>query len=122
MNKTEDSQNEAPPVMDQLHSMMKALEESNKQLQPLVDFHKAMESSREDDLRMFWDVKVVQGKDTPFASVQGSSSMPKALAPKMAPRAPGNIEKEVFEKIIAPLMSAVMDKIEMPFVEKPSEQ
>ena len=70
---------------------------------------------------MFWDVKILQGENTPFASVEGSSSMPKALAPKMAPLTPGNIQEEISQKIIIPLMNAVLDKIEVevPEVEVP---
>ncbi|MEX2580598.1 MAG: hypothetical protein WD342_16190 [Verrucomicrobiales bacterium] len=121
MNKPEDSQNEAPPEIDQLRSLLKALEEQNEQIQPLIDFHKAMESAKEDDIRMFWDVKIVRGEDTPFASVQGSSSMPDALARKMAPLTPGNIQKEVSQKIVEPLISAVLDKLVKPEVENLSE-
>ena len=124
MNKRKDSQNEAPPVLDQLRSILEALEERNKEFQPLIDFHKALEFFKEDDLRMFWDVNIVRGKDTPFASNRGSSSMPDALAPKMAPLAPGNIQKEVSQKIITPLMNKVLDKleVEVPEVESPNPQ
>ena len=118
------SQKKDLPTMDQLDSIMKAAEESSAQLQPIIDFHKAMESAEEDDIRMHWDIKIVRGKDTPFASVQGSTSMPRMLARKMVPLAPGNIEKEVHQKIITPLMNAVLDKIEfdVPDVENPNPQ
>ena len=119
------SQNKDLPTMDQLDSIMKAAEESSAQLQPIIDFHKAMESAEEDDIRMHWDIKIVRGKDTPFASVQGSTSMPRMLARKMVPLAPGNIEKEVHQKITSPLMETVLDELgfEVPGVEKsPSQQ
>ena len=122
MSKRKDSQNEASPEMDLIQSMLKAFEECNKELQPLFDFHRAIESAKDDDLRMFWDVRIVQGKNTPFASIQGSSSMPKALGQKMAPSAPSNIENEVIQKIIEPLVSIVMIKVESPFLKEPSEQ
>ena len=113
MNKVKKvSQNKDLPAMDQLDSIMKNIEESKAQLQPVIDFHKAMEPAEEDDIRMCWDIKIVRGKDTPFASVQGSSSMPRMLARKMAPLAPGHIEKEVRQKIITPLMNEVMDKFD----------
>ena len=89
MNKVKNSQNKAQPEGDPLETTMNAVQEVMQRLQPLTDFHQAMEFSTDDDLRMFWDVKIVQGKDTLFASVQGSSSMPKALARKMMPRTPG---------------------------------
>ena len=113
--------NEASPEMDLIQSMLKAFEECNKELQPLFDFHRAIESAKDDDLRMFWDVRIVQGKNTPFASIR-SSSMPKALGQKMAPSAPSNIEKEVIQKIIEPLMGIVMHEVERPFLKEPSEQ
>jgi hypothetical protein len=123
MTKPKDSHNKTLPEDDHLETTVNALQEMTEQLQPLIDFHQAMESSTDDDLRMFWDVKIVQGEDTPFASVQGSSSMPKALAKKMVPLAPSNIQKEVHQKIIEPLMSAMLDKFEVPpEVESPSPQ
>lgn len=122
MNKRKESQSGTPPEMDKLHSMMKTLEETSEQLQPLVDFHKAMESAKEDDLRILWDIRIVRGKETLFIRNQGSSSMPGALAPKMAPLAPSNIQKDISQKITTPLMNAVVDKIEIPGVEKTSEQ
>ena len=124
MLKTKNSQNKAQPEDDRLETTLNAVQEAMQRLQPLTDFHQAMESSTDDDLRMFWDVKIVQGKDTPFASVQGSSSMPHALARKMMPRTPGNIQDEVHQKIITPLMTAMLDKLEfeVPEVESPSPQ
>lgn len=122
MKKGKDSQNEASPEMDLIHSIVKTCEMYKEELQPIFDFHKAIESANDDDLRMFWDVRIVQGKSTPFASVQGSSSMPRALSQKMAPSAPSNIEKEVIQKIILPLMGIVMHEVERPFLEEPSEQ
>ena len=71
---------------------------------------------------MFWDVRILRGKNTPFASIQGSSSMPRALSQKMAASAPSNIEKEVTQKIIVPLISIVMHEVERPFLKEPSEQ
>ena len=122
MSKRKDSQNEASPEMDLIHSIVRTFEMYKEELQPLFDFHREIESAKDDDLRMFWDVRIVQGKNTPFASIQGSSSMPKALSQKMAPSAPSNIEKEVIQKIIEPLMSIVMLEVERPFLKEPSEQ
>lgn len=122
MSKRKDSQNEAPPEMDKIHSIVRTLEMYKEELQPLFDFHRAIESAKDDDLRMFWDVRVLRGKDTPFASVQGSTSMPKALSQKMAPSAPSNIEMEVIQKIMEPLMGIVMHEVERPFLKEPSEQ
>jgi len=82
-----------------------------KQLQPVIDFNRAMESSRQDNLQMIWDIRIVQGEDTPFASTKGSSSMPCALVSNMVANTPGLIHREIFEKILIPLVCAVRDKI-----------
>ena len=87
------------------------LDEMIKRFQPLMDFEQESISSRKDNLRMLWDIRIVQGEDTPFASTKGSSSMPCALISNMVANTPGLIHREIFEKILIPLVSAVRDKI-----------
>lgn len=81
-------------------------------LKPLIDFHKGVEDAADHDFRIYWDVRLVRGKDTPFAHVHGSSTLPALLAPKLQPYAPGVIESEIKDKICAPLMAAVMTEVE----------
>lgn len=81
-------------------------------LKPLADFHKAVESAGENDLRMLWDVRIVRGKDTAFCHVKGASSLPAMLANNMRANAPSQIQEEVSEKIMMPLVSAMQAEVE----------
>ena len=116
-NKPKNTQDKSQPEGEHPESHKDSMREMMKQLQPLIDFHKASESLTKDDLRMFWSVTILQGGDTPFVSIEGSTSLPGALARNMVARAPGNIEKEVAQKITIPLMMAVEDKIGPPELE-----
>ena len=81
-------------------------------LKPLTEFHRAVEDAQQHDMRIIWDVRVVQGKDKPFRHLHGSSSLPGMLAPKMRPNAPCVIEGELMEKIVKPMIAALMDEVE----------
>jgi hypothetical protein len=76
-------------------------------LGPLLDFHRSVEEASKDDLRIFWDVRLVRGKDTPFAHIKGTSTLPKTLAYNMVAMAPRHIEEEITEKIVRPLVSVM---------------
>ena len=115
------SQNEAPPAEDPTATALKAMQEILEQLQPLIAFHKKCESAREDDLQMFWDLRIVQGEDKLLARIQGTSSMPLALAPNMLALAPSMIQQEVIDKIARPLVSAMQSKVEERVL-KPRQQ
>jgi hypothetical protein len=116
MNKAKDSQNKT--VRED------TLQEISDMLQPLIDFQDSSVSSRENDLTLYWDIKVVQGKDTLFASTKGSSAMPLALAPKMVMLVPSNIQSEISQKITTPLMVTLLEKLNIngPRVESLDQQ
>jgi hypothetical protein len=58
-------------------------------------------------LRLYWDVRIVRGRDTSFARVTGTSNLPRALACNMVAIAPTRIQRAVLEKIMEPL-TAIM--------------
>jgi hypothetical protein len=89
-----------------------ALQQALGLLEPLTDFHKAAEGATEDDLRIYWDVRVIRGKDSAFAHVTGSSSLPNALASNMKALAPAMIQLEVMEKISRPLTAVFQTEAE----------
>ncbi len=60
---------------------------------------------------MIWDLRIAQGKDTPFARIQGTSSMPLALAPNMV--APGGSKPITGNN---PIAVAIPTFGEFPFV------
>ena len=55
---------------------------------------------------------MVRGKDTPFRHLHGSSSLPAMLAPKMWAHAPCVIEGELMDKVVRPMIAAVMEEAE----------
>jgi hypothetical protein len=74
-------------------------------LKPLTDFHRAVEGATQNDLRLFWDVRIVRGENTPYCHVHGSSSLPALLAENMRVESPERIEREATNKIVVPLVS-----------------
>lgn len=94
--------------MDVLKAAMALIERRNVALDELEKFHETVESAGDDDLRVLWDVRLVRGKNEPLHRVQGSSSMPGLLGPKMIAGAIQAIQGEVAEKIAIPLTALFM--------------
>lgn len=78
-------------------------------LAPVVDFHKTVDSASDNDLRMYWEVRLVKGKDTPFTSISGHSSFPGILVGSALGRMPEALSREVVEKIAVPLAARLQD-------------
>ena len=97
---------------------VEAMQQAIALLAPLLEFHKPVEGATENDFRVYWDVRVVRGQDSPFAHVTGSSTLPGVLAPKMKALAPGTIQGEVMEKISRPLMAMFQDEMERQSLEE----
>ena len=99
--KTKQARNTSATQAEQIEAALELLK-------PQINFHKALEDASQHDVRMLWDVRVVQGKDTPFSHVHGSTSFPAMLAPNMLATAPEKIQQAVIEKIVLPLTAVVM--------------
>lgn len=84
------------------------LERREAALEPLEEFHRAVETAIDEDVRVYWDVRVVYGRDKPLKGVQGSSTMPGLLTEKMLPNAPSMIQQEIVDKIAIPLTAVFM--------------
>ena len=81
-------------------------------LAPLVEFHKTSEEASDGDLRLYWDVRIVRGKDTPFMSTSGSSSLPGILATNAALNTAGIvIHQEIEDKVAKPLHGKIQQMI-----------
>jgi len=80
-------------------------------LKPLIDFHQPVDGATAHDLRMYWDVRILRGRDTPFTHVTGSSSLPGTFALSMLANAPSLIQKEVTDKIIIPLTAVMQGEV-----------
>jgi hypothetical protein len=72
-------------------------------LKPLTDFHSETDGSSE-DLKMYWDVRLVQGNGEVVAALNGTTSMTGVLSDSMIGSASSMIYREISEKISAPLV------------------
>jgi hypothetical protein len=81
-------------------------------LAPMVEFHKRVENAKDEDIRLFWDVRVVRGADTPLFEFTGSSSMTGALSPKQLPLLTAAIQQEVNDKISVPLVGKTQQMVD----------
>jgi len=100
-------------TMSILDRMEKLLDKKEAALAPLEEFHAAVESAEDEDVRVYWDVRIVSGKDIPLKGVQGSSTMPGLLTEKMIPQAPSMIQQEIVDKIALPLTGVFMTEGEV---------
>lgn len=81
-------------------------------LSPLIEFHKETEDASDGDLRIFWDVRLVRGKNTPYMSTSGSSSLPGILSTAAARnKAPLVIHQEIDDKIAGPLHNKMQQEL-----------
>ncbi len=78
-------------------------------LAPVVEFHKAVDSASDNDLRLFWDIRLVQGKDTPFTTMSGHASFPGILSGSALGQMPALLSREIVEKIAVPLNARLQD-------------
>jgi len=102
-NMTQEPDTQTPPAGDALLQHLSSI------LEPLIEFHKAVENSSENDLRLYWDIRLVQGKDTPFTSMSGHSSFPGVLVGSALGQIPASMSREIVEKIAVPLAARLQD-------------
>lgn len=81
-------------------------------LGPLVAFHQKVGSAGPEDLRIYWDVRVVRGENEPFMATSGSSTLPGCLAEKQQANASATIEQEVIDKIAIPLVGRIQQFVQ----------
>jgi hypothetical protein len=81
-------------------------------LGPLVDFHKKVGAAGPEDLRIYWDVRVIRGEDEPFMSTSGNSTLPGCLSEKQQANASTIIQQEVHDKIAVPLVGRIQKFVE----------
>jgi hypothetical protein len=79
---------------------------------PLLEFHKAVVDASDNDLRMYWDVRILRGSGETFITSSGSSSFPDALGPKQRANAAITIQQEVHDKIAVPLVGKMQAAVE----------
>jgi len=72
-----------------------------------------------DDVSFRWDVVAVRGTDNkPLAHLQGSSTLLHMLAPEVVSCAPWRAEREIREKIIEPMVTAIHDELQRKALEE----
>ena len=104
-SKTKDANNEASESMEMLKQAIGFLK-------PLSDFHKVDEAMTQNDVRMYWDIRVVRGQDQHFAHLQGTSTFNNLFAYNMRMGATSMIEHEINEKVTMPLVAKLQEEIE----------
>jgi len=87
-----------------------AMQQVMELLNPLLEFHKPVDSATDDDLRLYWDVRLVRGRDTPFAQSTGTTTLHCALTYKMIMLTPSRIRQDIQDKIAMPLTARVQDE------------
>jgi hypothetical protein len=81
-------------------------------MKPVIEFLQPLEDASEDDLRLFWDIRLVRGKVARFHHLQGSSSLPAMLADNMVASASTTIQQEIHDKIMTPLVAVMQTAAE----------
>jgi len=77
---------------------------------PTIKFHEASRGASQDDIRIYWDVRIVRGESEHFTQTTGSSSFPGALSQNMKANAPAMIQQEVVDKIASPLVAKMQEE------------
>lgn len=123
---TPDSADNAEPeefdpalAMQTIHTILANQQTLADEMRDIRDFHKTLEDASENDMRLYWEVRLIKGKDTAFAITKGTSSLPGLLGPKMRPNAPSMIQQEIVDKIAQPLTASFMSDSEREELEKP---
>ena len=98
--------NQSPPPSTTNEDLLKNLLAA---MGPVVDFHKTVVNASENDLRLFWDIRLVQGKETPFTSMSGHSSFPGVLVGSALGQLPSVMSREIVEKIAVPMAARLQD-------------
>lgn len=88
------------------------LQQANVLLKPMLDFHNTGEGMTMDDVRFYWDVRAVRGKDKYFVHLNGSSTLHKVLAPSKLLDAPQRAEQEIMNTVIIPFVGAFQDELQ----------
>lgn len=111
----EEAEQEFDPrmAMGLLQKAIDLLNRKDKALEPVEKFHEAVEGAEDDDVRIYWDVHLVRGKNKPLRRVQGSSTLPSLLTDKLLPNAPSMIQQEIVEKVALPLTALFMQEGEV---------
>ena len=105
-NQTHTQNDQPSPTSSMTDPMLQGLLAA---LAPVVEFHKTVDNASDNDLRMYWDVRLVQGKDIPFTSISGHSSFPGILVGSALGRMPEALSREIVEKIAVPLAARLQD-------------
>lgn len=101
----------APDMASVMEAMQQMLAPMQQLLGPLVDFHKEIDEAGEDDLRLYWDVRIVRGSGRPFLNTNGTSTLAGALSGSAVRMLTALLQDEIAEKIARPLVAKAQDLI-----------
>lgn len=95
-------------AMQEALKPMLAMQEA---LKPLVEFHQAQDAATSDDLRLYWDVRLVRGPSEVFLSASGQSTLNGALSGSARNTLATQLQDEIMDKIARPLVSRAQDMV-----------
>jgi len=95
-----------------LSSADPALEAVLRLFSPLLKFHEPTQD-KDEDVSIFWDVRILRGADTKMAHVTGSSTMTGLLSVKMMPESSTIITDEILLKVAQPLAAKFQEVTSM---------
>lgn len=83
------------------------LQQVTDYIRPMVEFFRPHEGMTMEDVRILWNVTIIRGANTHFASTNGSSTLNGMFAERCLPVAPEAAVMEITDKILLPLAAAV---------------
>lgn len=81
-------------------------------LRPSLKFHQSADQADDNDLILYWDVRLVRGGNERIASARGQSSFPGVMGNKQIARLSMTLGDEITEKITVPLLAAIQELCE----------
>lgn len=77
----------------------------------MAEVYKAEEACDEEDIRIYWDVRLVKASGAPFMKTSGSSTLPGLLTANNIGSAAGCVYRETDEKISKHLSSKIQELV-----------
>ncbi len=77
----------------------------------MAEFHEGVKSTHVEDVRMYWDVRLVQGDGSPLMQISGISTLSGLLHGNAITDAAGKVYQEVEEKVAKPLSQRIQQRV-----------
>lgn len=81
-------------------------------LKPIIQFHKETVNLTANDVRLYYDVRVIRGNGQPFAHLQSSITWHEFLSPTVMALATTRIQNDLVEQIVIPLSAKIQAEVQ----------